>query len=43
MADYRASVRGAVQAMVEAANDSSADVNVITELFIAACGGAYIR
>lgn len=43
MADYRTAVRSAVQAMVDAAGSTSADVNVITELFIAACGGAHIR
>ncbi len=43
MADYRASVRAAVQAMVEAAGNTTADVDVMTDLFIAACGGAYIR
>lgn len=43
MADYRAAVRSAVQAMVDAAGSTSADVDVITELFIAACGGAHVR
>lgn len=43
MADYQAAVRSAVQAMVDAAGSTSADVDVITELFIAACGGAYVR
>lgn len=42
MADYRASVRAAVQAMVDAASNTTADVEVITELFIAACGGASV-
>lgn len=42
-ADYRAAVRSKVQAMVEAAEGATADVDVMTSLFIAACGGAYIR
>ena len=41
--DYRASVRSAVQAMVDASGSASTDVEAITEIFIAACGGAYIR
>lgn len=43
VAEYRAGVRSAVQAMVDAAGSTSADVDVMTSLFIAACGGAYIR
>lgn len=42
-ADYRAAVRGKVQAMIDAAEGASADVDVMTSLFIAACGGAHIR
>lgn len=43
MTDYQAAVRSAVQAMVDTAGSTSADVDVITELFIAACGGAHVR
>jgi hypothetical protein len=43
MADYRAQVRVAVQAMVAAASNTTADVDVLTSVFIAASGGAYIR
>lgn len=40
--DYRSRVRSAVQAMVDLVQDASVDVDVITELFIAAGGGASV-
>jgi hypothetical protein len=43
MASYRAQVRAAVQAMITASGSSTADVEAMTSLFIAAGGGAYLR
>jgi hypothetical protein len=43
VAGYRASVRAAVDAMIAAAGSTSARADVVTDLFIAACGNAYIR
>ena len=43
MAGYRAEIRAAVEAMVQASGSTSADVEVLTSLFIAAGGGAYVR
>jgi hypothetical protein len=43
MATYRTAVRAAVQAMIDASGSATADVEAMTSLFIAACGGAYIR
>jgi len=42
-AGYRASVRAAVDAMIAAAGTTSVRADVVTSLFIAACGSAYIR
>jgi hypothetical protein len=39
---YRAAVRAAVQAMVEASGSTTVDVDVMTSLYIAACGGAWV-
>jgi hypothetical protein len=43
MASYRADVRAAVDTMIAASGSTSADAEVLTSLFIAASGGAYIR
>jgi hypothetical protein len=43
VATYRATVRAAVDAMIEASGATSVDAAAITSLYIAACGGAYIR
>ena len=43
LADYRADVRAAVEAMIEASGHTTADADVLTEVFIAASAGAYIR
>jgi hypothetical protein len=40
---YRAAVRSAVDAMIAAAGTTSVRADVVTALFIAACGSAYIR
>lgn len=42
-ADYRADVRAAVDEMIEVAGSTDFDADVITSLYIAACGGAYLR
>ena len=39
---YRAAVRAAVEAMVAAAGATSADVDVLVALYVAACGGAHV-
>jgi hypothetical protein len=43
VAGYRAAVRAAVDSMVAAAGTTSVRADVIADLFIAACGSAYIR
>jgi hypothetical protein len=43
VAGYRASVRAAVDAMIAAAGSTSARADVVTDLFVAASGNAYIR
>ena len=43
MADYRAEVRAAVEAMIQASGSATADAEVLTQLFIAAGGGAQVR
>jgi hypothetical protein len=43
VAEYRAEVKAAVQAMLDAAERTDLDVEVMTSLYIAAHGGAYVR
>lgn len=43
MASYRADVRAAVGAMIQASGSTTADAELLTTLFIAASGGAHIR
>lgn len=43
IADYRSDVRAAVDAMIEASGSTSVDADVLTQVFIAASAGAYVR
>lgn len=43
LADYRSSVKTAVQAMLQTAGRTDLDADTMTSLYIAAYGGAYIR
>lgn len=43
LAQYRSDVHAAVEAMIQASGNTTADADVLTEIFIAASAGAYIR